>query len=598
MAKDKDNASAPAASGTAARKPAQVASRPRRYLVAPRTLPGMFQTMSADSLHSTLENMGLPIIKRVKSRGFGLMSAGQGGNDILVTEMSVEKGEAMKATAPPDIIVEHDQPLVHHGELRTLRADADFVAASAPATGLAATPVRVKVVGKDGKPAAGATVTIYGQGFPAHADTDDSGVVEIPVTGPLEEVQVMYVKPRADFWDKVTMRPHLEAGGPNVVQLERFSETFADFPGKKMLGWGQRLMGLDQIDPRFDGAGIKIGIMDSGCDNGHPQLRHVTNGVDMVAGDGGNGWTNDTMAHGTHCAGIIGGRSGDRQGGIWGFAPAAEIHALKVFPSGRISDLIEALDIAVERQLDVMNMSLGSADASELVQQKLEAAVAAGVACIVAAGNSSGPVQFPGMLPQSITVSAVGQMDQFPASSYHAMTVGEGGPGADGIFSAKFSCFGPQVRLSGPGVAILSTVPKGGYAAWDGTSMATPHITGLAALVLAHHPDLRRTTGRDAGRVTALFDILRASARPVVVDPLRGGFGLPHAPAALASAAPAPPTPAPSAPAAGGGATAAPPSAPPVQGGGVPQVTLQQLYQLAMMGNPMALQILRMNGLI
>jgi subtilisin len=329
----------------------------------------------------------------------------------------------------------------------------------------------------------------------------------------------------------------------------------------------------------------------------------VTNGVDLVARDGGKGWTDDTMSHGTHCAGIIGARSSDRQGGICGFAPAAEIHALKVFPSGRISDLIDALDIAIERQLDVMNMSLGSAEPSELVQQKVEAAVAGGVACIVAAGNSSGPVQFPGMLPQSITIAAVGQMGQFPADSYHAMTVGPGGPGADGIFAAKFSCFGQQVRLTGPGVAIVSTVPGGGYAAWDGTSMATPHVTGLAALVLAHHPDLKRTTSRDAGRVTALFNILRASARPVVADPLRGGFGLPHAPAALAGAASAgatPPAPPPASPGTVGGMP--PPPAAPAPGGRAamsqPQVTLPQLYQLAMMGNPMAIYLLRMNGLI
>lgn len=558
--------------------------------------------MSADSLSTTLDNMGLPVIRRIKPRGFGLMSAGQAAADILVTEMPIEKGEALKATAPPDVIVEHDQPLIHHGApslFRMMRAEADFTAASAGAQPMAAsamTAVRFKVTDKDGKPAQGATVTVYGaQGFPVHADTDDKGVVELSVGGALDAAQAVYVKPRADFWERVMLRPTIAEDEPNTVILQRFAETFADFPKKRMVGWGQKLMGLDQLDARFDGAGIKIGIMDSGCDSSHPQLSHVTNGVDLVARDGGKGWVDDTMSHGTHCAGIIGARSGDRQGGICGFAPAAEIHALKVFPSGRISDLIDALDIAIERQLDVMNMSLGSADPSELVQQKLEMAVASGVACIVAAGNSSGPVQFPGLLPQSITISAVGQLGQFPADSYHAMTVGAGGPGAEGIFSAKFSCFGPQVRLTAPGVAILSTVPGGGYAAWDGTSMATPHVTGLAALVLAHHPDLRRTTARDASRVAALFGILGASARPVVADPLRGGFGLPHAPAALAGAV------------AGSGQVspqpvpAGPPPGPPRQPiAGFAQVApalIAQIRMAALMGDPYA-QRLVLGGLI
>jgi subtilisin family serine protease len=614
MAKDKDqdNGGAAAAAANAAggkgSAPAQVASRDRQYLIAPRVIANTFQTMSSDALQSTIENMGLPVLRRIKKRGFGVLGAGQGSGDILVTQMPIERGEALRASAPPDVIVEHDQPLIHSGTpFRMMRAESDFGLAGAPPQPVTETnPVRVKVTDNKGKPVPSATVTIYGQGFPAHADTDDKGIVEIPVPGPLDAVQALYVKPRADFWDRVMLRPQLATGDENIVALQRLSETFTDFPRSKMIGWGQRLMGLDLLDPRFDGAGVKIGIMDSGCDNRHPQLRHVVNGIDLVARDGGSGWTDDTMAHGTHCAGIIGARS-DRQAGICGFAPGAEIHALKVFPSGRISDLIDALDVAIERQLDVLNMSLGSADPSELVQQKLQAAVSAGVACVVAAGNSSGPVQFPGMLHESITIAAVGQTGQFPADSYHAMTVGQGGAGADGIFSAKFSCFGPEVRLSGPGVAIVSTVPGGGYAAWDGTSMATPHVTGLAALILAHHPAFRQPGPRDARRVSALFDILHAAATQVVADPLRGGVGLPHAPTALAAAAQAagpPPTTA-TAPAGGGGSAAPGPGAaplrPPPPGPQLPPIPGDLLYQLmvrASYGDPGALNILRMYGYI
>lgn len=579
--------------------PAQVATRDRQYLIAPRPAPGVFQTLSADDLQSTLENMGLPVLRKIRPRGFGLMSAGAGGSEILVTKMPIERGEALRATAGPGVIVEHDQPLIHHGQpssFEAMRAEPGFALAGTPPPTAETTAVRVKVVDKDGKPIAGANVRVYGQGFPVNADTDDKGVAEIAVPGAMDALQALYVKPRADHWDWVALRPQLTTDHPNNVTLQRLADSFAGFPKQKMLGWGQRLMGLDQIDPRLDGSGIKIGIMDSGCDNSHPQLRHVTNGVDLVAQDGGNGWTSDTMAHGTHCAGIIGARS-DRQGGITGFAPGAEIHALKVFPGGRVSDLIGALDAAIERQLDVMNMSLGSADPSELIQQKVEAAVNAGVACIVAAGNSAGPVQFPGVLPQSVTIAAVGQSGQFPPDSYHAMSVGEGGPGAGGIFAAKFSCFGPQVRLSGPGVAIVSTVP-GGYAAWDGTSMATPHVTGLAALVLAHHPAFRQQHGRDANRVATLFEILRASATPVVADPLRGGFGIPHAPAALAAAMAGSPPPAAAPqpqpqPAAGAG---------PGPGGGPQSIPPELLYQIQMsaaLGNPYAQRLLmRLYGLI
>jgi hypothetical protein len=113
------------------------------------------------------------------------------------------------------------------------------------------------------------------------------------------------------------------------------------------------------------------------------------------------------------------------------------------------------------------------------------------------------------------------------------------GPGtqatAEGFFAAKFSCFGPQIGVCAPGVAVVSSVPPDSYAAWDGTSMAAPHVTGLAALVLAHHPDFQdRFKTRNAQRVDRLFDILKQSARALNLgDRNRTGAGLPDCVAAL-----------------------------------------------------------------
>ena len=158
------------------------------------------------------------------------------------------------------------------------------------------------------------------------------------------------------------------------------------------------------------------------------------------------------------------------------------------------------------------------------------------MACIVAAGNSGDAVQFPGSSPDVLTVSAIGQEGQFPDSSYHAQQRWTGGTEDGGFFSAQFSCHGPEVDVCGPGVAIVSSVPPAGFAAWDGTSMATPHVTGLAALVLAHHPDFRTPALQlhTAARVDRLFALLKAAARPLAVgDPTRVGAGLPDARKAL-----------------------------------------------------------------
>jgi subtilisin family serine protease len=163
----------------------------------------------------------------------------------------------------------------------------------------------------------------------------------------------------------------------------------------------------------------------------------------------------------------------------------------------------------------------------------MERARQAGVAVVVAAGNSSGPVQFPASLSNVFCVSAVGQQGDFPADTYHQQTIpsGPGVIGVNGIFAARFSCFGPQVKVCGPGVAIISSVPGGGYAAWDGTSMAAPHIAGLAALVAAQ-PRFSTLT-RNAAKVDLLFQTILGSAANVGLDSLHAGAGLPSAPLAL-----------------------------------------------------------------
>ena len=172
------------------------------------------------------------------------------------------------------------------------------------------------------------------------------------------------------------------------------------------------------------------------------------------------------------------------------------------------------------------------------------------MACIVAAGNSGDAVQFPGSSPDVLTVSAIGQEGQFPDSSYHAQQRWTGGTEDGGFFSAQFSCHGPEVDVCGPGVAIVSSVPPAGFAAWDGTSMATPHVTGLAALVLAHHPDFRTPALQlhTAARVDRLFALLKAAARPLAVgDPTRVGAASPRTPGrrSVSRARPRGPTPRP-----------------------------------------------------
>ena len=584
-----------------------VGARQRRYLIAPRSSPGM-APMSTDSITNIIQNMpDVTIVRHVKSAGFGALSfggaAGTAMPDVVVAEMSVERGEALRNTAPPNIIVEEDKLLQHSMDDLAFRVMSSAVQAAVLPAPVSA-EVQLRIVGDGNKPLPKATVYLYGTGFPTQGVTDGSGLVTLTVSGgPIETVQAIYVKPVANHWERFITRPALVERTSNTIALTPLNQTFQGFPQTGSTGWGQKLIGFDQLAQGFTGRGVKIAIINSGCDNTHPQLTHVRNGVDFTNGGDQTSWTQDEISHGTHCAGIIGASSAAVQG-IRGFVPEAEIHAFKVFPGGRFSNLIDALDECIQREIDVVNMSLGSGQASELVTRKIVEATSQGVACIVAAGNSGGPVQFPGTLPNVLTVSAVGQLGTFPPDTFHAQAVLPTPSGIQGMFPAKFSCFGPSIDVCGPGVAILSCVP-GGYAAWDGTSMATPHITGLAALILAHHPVFQGPTKQRSGaRVDQLFQIIKAASIPVVADVMRGGAGMPSLQFAVGAgiAAVPPQVPPPQQSAAihlpGGQSVQAPPSGsfPPQQPGmiGLPiaAASAQQQMLAAILSNPALLQIL------
>jgi subtilisin family serine protease len=489
------------------------------------------QPFSTRQLSDELEKLGANVIGEIKPRSssgmamFGVAAAGPRTPDIIIAELDQDKGEELQKNAPPGVIVEHDALLKHaDATFELLRASIESSLLPTSATDSAL--VRLRVAGADDTPVKNATVFVYGRGFPAQGTTDRQGKVELNVLGGgLDSIQAVYVKPEADYWEKFITRPSLSANSENTITLRCLSDGIQGFPASKTVGWGGKMMGLDRLSPTLTGRGAKVAIIDSGCDNTHPQLNHVVRGHDFTTDEGSDTtWNTDVISHGTHCAGVIGGGSSQ---GIRGFAPDAEVFALKVFPGGRFSSLIDALDLCIEREIDVVNLSLGSDEASELVAHKILEAKSKGVACIVAAGNSAGPVQFPGSLLDVLTVSAIGRVGEFPDDTYHAQTVDPQSPPVNGIFTAKFSCFGPQVDVCAPGVAIISCVP-GGYAAWDGTSMATPHVTGLATLLLAHHPLFQGPfKQRNAARVEQLFQLMKSTAVALSADFQRTGSGIP-----------------------------------------------------------------------
>jgi subtilisin family serine protease len=261
--------------------------------------------------------------------------------------------------------------------------------------------------------------------------------------------------------------------------------------------------------------GIVVAVIDSGVDLTHPDLA----GVNVVA-PRNEIWNNtdvtDENGHGTHVAGTIIART-NNGAGIAGIAPGSSLMPVKVldeFGQGFFSDILDGVDWARIHGADIINLSLGGTlDPSQvaLIQPTFTAARAAGILVVAASGNSGSPVmEYPAGLRGVVSVGAVDRED----------------------LQADFSTFNRGVDLTAPGVDILSTT-GGDYEEFSGTSMASPHVAGVAALIWAARPSLT---------VAELEAVLRASAVDLG-DPGRDdvyGSGRVDAEAALTEAVPSP----------------------------------------------------------
>jgi subtilisin family serine protease len=223
--------------------------------------------------------------------------------------------------------------------------------------------------------------------------------------------------------------------------------------------------------------------------------------------------TGPDARHGTHVAGIIGAVRGNGTG-IDGIAPAVRIMAVRAVPDGdeRDKDVANAIRYAVDNGANIVNMSFGKAYSPEKseVDEAVRYAETHGVLLVHAAGNDG---------------EDLAQTPSFPTRDYvgggsapNWIEVGASSWKSDSL-AATFSNYGSErVDLFAPGVDILSTVPGGGYDREDGTSMAAPVVTGVAALLMAYHPDL---TPADVRRI--LMESATRYADRSVARPGQGG---------------------------------------------------------------------------
>lgn len=225
--------------------------------------------------------------------------------------------------------------------------------------------------------------------------------------------------------------------------------------------------------------GARLAVVDSGIDMYSPEfagkVSHCRRWLTGV-GIGADG-CQDTQFHGTHVAGIAAARANNREG-IAGVAFDSPIMALQAFNStgtALTADIAAAIVYAANNGAKVANYSFSADLPSSAEREAVAFARSKGVVQVAAAGNTGeGKVQYPAGYPLVMAVSATNARDQL----------------------ASYSSYGPGTEVSAPGTAILSTFPAGLYVRLDGTSMAAPHVAGLAALLRAQGYDARATRVR------------------------------------------------------------------------------------------------------
>jgi len=241
------------------------------------------------------------------------------------------------------------------------------------------------------------------------------------------------------------------------VRVEALAQT---------LPWGVDRIDAEKAWSTTTGDPVKVAIIDTGIASSHPDLSaNLKGGVSTV------GYTskyNDDNGHGTHVAGTVAALNNTT--GVVGVGPKIDLYAVKVldrFGSGYLSDVIEGLDWAVGNGMKVVNMSLGTSSYNKSLEDAVKRVNAAGIVQVAAAGNSGSAdntVNYPAKFAQVI---AVGATDSSTSNNI-----------------AYWSSRGPEVDLAAPGVNIYSTWPSRSYKTLSGTSMASPHVAGTAALVL------------------------------------------------------------------------------------------------------------------
>ncbi|OGN01671.1 MAG: hypothetical protein A3G51_03015 [Candidatus Yanofskybacteria bacterium RIFCSPLOWO2_12_FULL_43_11b] len=284
--------------------------------------------------------------------------------------------------------------------------------------------------------------------------------------------------------------------------------------------WGIKTIYNDPLLSKSSGGlGVNVAVLDTGVLKTHPDLKNRVKACKDFSGPSAiaDGKCDDKNGHGTHVTGIIAADGGLDGLGIYGMAPEAGVFAYKVCSNNGTcwaDDIAVALRTAADDGANIVNMSLGSDNPSPLIIDATNYAISKNVLVVAAAGNDgpyAGSIDYPGADANAIAVGAVNADIKIPDWSSRG----------NNFTSKPYVVEEKDIEFAAPGVNIESTWKDGRYAILSGTSMASPHVAGLAAKLWQKDIVDSANVVRDALRK------LTADLLPIGDDD-SSGFGFPH----------------------------------------------------------------------
>jgi subtilisin len=286
--------------------------------------------------------------------------------------------------------------------------------------------------------------------------TENTFVVNLPKSNHEEIAKVLYTSGTVD---------NLEVDYPATITADK-------------IDWGVERISAPKVWGTTTGSNVRVAVLDTGVDDGHPDLAGTVVGRYNFIND--TSTAIDGHGHGTHVAGTV--SALQNGGGMQGASYGSKILAGKVLADdgvGYLSDVVEGINWAVAQGARVINLSLGTTYNSKLLEDTVNQAASRGVIVIAAAGNTGGTMLYPAAYSSVLSVGATDSSNNL----------------------ADFSARGAAVVA--PGVGITSTLPGSRYASWSGTSMAAPHVSAAAALLMsageANVKEKLRTFATDLG---------------------------------------------------------------------------------------------------